>query len=424
MSSSKRIVVVGGGISGITTALEAAETGYEVFLLEKEPYLGGRVARMDQYFPKLCPPYCGLEINFKRIRQNPMIKVFTLAELERVSGSPGNYEVSIKQKSRYVTDSCTACGKCVAVCPVERPDDWNYGMGKTKAIYFPHEMSFPPYFVIDDSVCKGAECAKCVEACDYNAINLEEKPKTFKVDAGAIVIATGWEPYDAKKIDNLNFGLYPNIITNVMMERLAAPNGPTGGKMLRPGDNKEVKRVAFVQCAGSRDENHLPYCSTVCCLASLKQSTYVREKVPDAEITIFFIDLRARGRYESLLQKVQADPKTVLQKGKVAKIVQDVPTGDLLVTAEDTLTGDKITKRVDLVVLATGMVPMNVPAGVVAGLKYDENGFVAPSLNGGGIYAAGCAKRPTDVAGCTQDSTGAALRAIQTIVKGEAPDNG
>jgi quinone-modifying oxidoreductase subunit QmoA len=419
IACSKKIVVVGGGMSGITTALEAAETGYEVYLIERDPYLGGRVARMEQYFPKMCPPYCGLEINFKRIRQNPSIKVFTTAEVEQVSGSPGAYEITVKQRARYVNDACTACGKCVDACPVERPNDFNYGMDKTKAIYMSHEMAYPQQYVIDESVCKGAACAKCVEACAYKAINLEDKTRPIKIEAGSIVVTTGWKPYDAIKLDNLSYGKYPNIITNVMMERLAAINGPTGGKLLRPGDNKEVKKVAFVQCAGSRDENHLPYCSTVCCLASMKQSVYIRSRIPDSEVTIFYIDLRARGRYESVLQKIQADDKTKFQKGKVAKIEQDDVTGDLLVTAEDTLTGNKSAQQFDMVVLATGMQPEGLPAGAIPDLKYDAYNFALQDLKAGGVFTAGCAKRPSDVAGCTQDATGAALRAIQTIVKGD-----
>ncbi len=417
-SYSKRILVVGGGISGISTALEAAEAGYEVFILEKEPSLGGRVARMEKYFPKLCPPYCGMEINFKRIRRNPAIRYFTLAELEKVTGSPGAYEVSIKQKPRYVNENCTACGKCVDVCPVERSDDFNYGMKNNKAIYSPHEMAFPPLHVIDDTVCKGSECAKCVEVCPYDAIELDQKPSSFKIDVGSIVIATGWQPYDMSKLDLLGSGQYKNVISNVMMERLAAPNGPTAGKIQRPGDGKDVSKVAFVQCAGSRDENHLPYCSGVCCLATLKQTTYIRERNPEAEITVFYIDLRARGKYEDLLITVQNDDKTKLQKGKVAKIEEDPATGDLMVTAEDTLTGDKITDSFDMVVLATGMVPNGIPSGVISDLRYDEYGFANPVQEGGGIFSVGVAKKPTDVATCVQDSTGAAIRAIQAVMKG------
>ncbi len=316
-NDNKSVCVVGGGISGMTTAIEAAEVGYEVYLIEKSPSLGGRVVQMNQYFPKLCPPQCGIEINYKRIRVNPKIRYFTLAEVEKISGTPGNFDVTIRLNPRYVNDKCTACNKCVEVCPVGRSSDYNYAMDKTKAIYLAHEMAFPMKYVIDDKVCLKEQCAKCVAACKYDAIELSMKPKTFNINVGSVVLATGWSPYDAAKIDNLKYGIYKNVVRNVEMERLAAPNGPTKGKILRPSDKKEIKSIAFVQCAGSRDENHLAYCSSICCLASMKQATYVRSQYPDADIYIFYIDIRATGRFEDFYTKVQADNKISFIKGKV-----------------------------------------------------------------------------------------------------------
>jgi len=195
--ASGSILVVGGGISGLTTALEAAEVGYEVFIVEKNPYLGGRVAQLNQYFPKLCPPTCGLEINFRRIKDNPRIKVFTLAEVEKIDGASGSYDVSIKLNPRFVNENCVACDDCVGVCPVDRNNEFNFNMDKTKAIYRPNEMSFPMRYAIDSSVCKGAECNKCIEACKYSAIDLNMEAKTINLNVGAIVWATGWVPYDA-----------------------------------------------------------------------------------------------------------------------------------------------------------------------------------------------------------------------------------
>ncbi len=417
IASPKGILVLGGGISGITAAVEAAEVGYEVFLMEKNPYLGGRVTRTNQYFPKLCSPYCGLEINFKRIKANPRIKVFTLAEVENISGKEGDYEVTVKLTPRLVNDNCTACGKCAEVCPSERPNDFNYGLDKTKAIYLPHLMAFPMQYVIDKEVCLGAECSKCVTACQYNAIDLGMSIKRFNKKVGAIILATGWKPCDATKIDNLGFGKYSNVITNVMMERLAAPNGPTRGEIVRPSDGKEVKSIAFVQCAGSRDENHLPYCSGVCCLASLKQAAYVKEKNPDSKIYIFYIDIRAPGRLEDFYNRVQGYENLFLVKGKVAKIEEDPETKDLTVEAEDTASGKKAREKVELVVLATGIVPETAETKVSTELSYDDYGFVVPDLSPPGIYAAGCSKRPQDVSSCVQDATGAALKAIQSIVR-------
>ncbi len=415
-NGSKSVCVIGGGISGITTAIEAAEVGYEVYLVEKSPSLGGRVVQMNQYFPKLCPPQCGIEINYKRMRINPKIRYFTLSEVENISGTPGNFDVTIRINPRYVNEKCTACNKCVEVCPVERESDYNYGMNKTKAIYVPHEMAFPMKYVIDDKVCLKEQCAKCVSACTYDAIDLSIKPKTLNIKVGSIVLATGWSPYDAAKIDNLKYGIYKNVIRNVEMERLAAPNGPTKGKIKRPSDGKEIKSIAFIQCAGSRDENHLAHCSSICCLASMKQATYIRSQYPDADVSIFYIDIRATGRFEDFYAKIQDDNKVSFIKGKVAKIVEDAGTKDLTVVAEDILSGKKIHKQVDMVVLATGMVPNGVKAKMPADIVYDEFGFVAQDLQSPGIYAAGCTKKPADVASCIQDATGAALKAIQTIV--------
>ncbi|MCL4558691.1 MAG: CoB--CoM heterodisulfide reductase iron-sulfur subunit A family protein [Deltaproteobacteria bacterium] len=413
---NRSVCVIGGGISGMTTAIEAAEVGYEVYLIEKAPSLGGRVVQMNQYFPKLCPPQCGVEINYRRIRVNPRIRHFTLAEVEGVSGIPGNFDVTVRMGPRYVNEKCTSCNKCTDACPVERQSDYDYGMGKTKAIYLPHEMAFPMRYVIDDTVCLKEQCSKCVAACRYDAIELSMKPKSLTINVGSVVLATGWSPYHAIKIDNLKFGIYRNVIRNVEMERLAAPNGPTKGKILSPSDKKEIKSIAFVQCAGSRDENHLAYCSSVCCLASMKQATYVRSQYPDADIFIFYIDIRATGRFEDFYVKLQTDRKISFIKGKVAKIIEDEGTKALTVVAEDILSGKKVYRKVDMVVLATGMVPNGIKAKMPADIVYDEFGFAVSDLQSPGIYVTGCTKKPADVASCIQDATGTALKAIQTIV--------
>jgi quinone-modifying oxidoreductase subunit QmoA len=238
------------------------------------------------------------------------------------------------------------------------------------------------------------------------------------VEAQAVIWATGWDPYDASKIEGLGFGTYPNVITNVMMERLASGGGPTGGKIQRPSDGQGVDTVAFVQCAGSRDENYLKHCSGVCCLASLKQSRYIREQYPDAQIYIFYIDIRAPGRLEDFYAATQKDEKLELIKGKVAKITEDAASGDLVVEAEDTLSGAPVSQKVNLVVLATGVVPAEAPMSVEldGGLVRDEHGFLTSEQAHPGLLAVGCAKRPVDVATSVRDATGAALKALQACV--------
>ncbi|HBH28429.1 MAG TPA: heterodisulfide reductase subunit A [Desulfofustis sp.] len=408
--TSGAILVVGGGISGLTAALEAAEVGKDVFLIDQNPYLGGRVAQLNHYFPKMCPPSCGLEINFKRIKNNRRIRTYTMATVASVSGSPGNYEVVVDVAPRYVNSNCTACGECTAACPDEVENSFNFGMNTRKAAYLPHEMAFPRRYVIEKDAlsAEGAEAVK--NACKYDAVDLNMQPQQVTLSVGAIVWATGWTPYDPEKIENLRFGQSPAIVTNMMIERMAAPSGPTGGKIVVPGSNKEPQSVAFVQCAGSRDENHLEYCSYICCTATIKQMGYVRERYPDAHMYVFYIDMRTPGKYEQLRDVYLTDEKATFIKGKVADI--ELADEGVTVIAENALTGEKIHQTVDLVVLATGMQPSLYEGGAPAGLSLDDNGFVLSAYDQG-IIGAGCAKKAADVVTSAQSSTAAALKAIQ-----------
>jgi quinone-modifying oxidoreductase subunit QmoA len=411
-------MVVGGGIAGLTTAIEAAEVGYEVFLVEKNPYLGGRVAQLNQYFPKLCPPTCGLEINFRRIKDNPKIKVFTLAEVEKVAGVPGDYTVGLKINPRYVNENCTCCGDCADACQTEVSDEYNFGMCKTKAAHLPFEMAFPAKYVISPQIIGTDDATKVKEACKYDAVDLDMQAKTVDLPVGAIVWATGWEPYDAYRLDNLGFGQYDNIVTNMMLERLASKSGPTGGKIVRPSDDKAPESVAFVQCAGSRDENHLPYCSYICCMASLKHATYIREQYPDTTVYIFYIDIRSPGdRYEKFYNMVKDDENVVLIKGKVAEVSEDPATKNITVVAENAITGEKTHQTVGMVVLATGMQPTAANTKLPADLEVSEDGFFVNDFEKGGVFAAGCANKPLDVISANQNATGMAMKAIQTLVK-------
>ena len=416
-SSAKPILVIGGGIAGMTAALEAAEVGYRVILVEQEAYLGGRVTRMYQYFPKMCPPTCGLEINTRRLRQNPRITVHTLASVESVSGTAGDFKATVKIRPRYVTGNCSLDESVLEGISSERVDDFNYGMSKTKALYLPYDMAYPPQYVLDKEALSEADATALAAACPEGALDLEMTESMIELEVGAIVVATGWHPYDATKLDTLGFGAYPNVITNVMMERLATRGGPTGGKILRPSDDKPPENIAFVQCAGSRDENHLPYCSSVCCMGSLKQVRYIREQNENAKITVFYIDIRTLGRQEKFYFDLLSDSGVTFTKGKVGQITQDDASGDLLVEVEDTLAGNRLQARFDLVVLATGLVPNTAGIADVCDLKVDEFGFVDSSEPIAGVCAAGCAKRPCDVSRSVKDATGAALKAIQSVTK-------
>ncbi len=412
----KPVLVIGGGIAGMTAAVELADAGCAAILVEKSSSLGGQVARLHQYFPKLCPPSCGLEMHLRRIRGSDSITVHTRAEVTEISGSPGDYHVTVRLGPDYINDACTACGDCLKPCPAERADPFNYGMSTAKAVYLPGGIPYPARYSIDRELCP-AECRACEQACPYGAVNLHASAAWRHYRVSAIIAATGWQPYDATRIENLGFGRFANVVTNVMLERMAAPGGPTSGRIRRPSDGLEPSSVAFVQCAGSRDEHHLPYCSAVCCAASIKHIAYFRTLHPETSITVFYIDLRTPGRLEEFRSRILPAANVRLVKGKVAKVEENPETRDLLVTAEDALAGRKETSKFQMVVLATGMVPRT--ADLPAGFPLDEFGFLASAEGRDGLLSAGCVRRPAEVTSSVRSATAAALKAYQAVKRSE-----
>ncbi|NCC24396.1 MAG: CoB--CoM heterodisulfide reductase iron-sulfur subunit A family protein [Deltaproteobacteria bacterium] len=407
--SNSSILVIGGGFSGITAALEAAELGHEVILVEKRPFLGGRVAQLNKYFPKLCPPSCGLEIQFQRIKKNPNLKFLTQAEVTSVKGQKGDYEVQVKIKPRHTAPNSVDYSELESKLTGCASNEFEFGLASRKPLFMDVPFAFPARYALDST--QLGESDHTVLKQD-STIDLDEKEKTVTFNVGSIIIATGWKPYDVTKLTNLGAGQVKNCISNMQMERLASANGPTSGRILRPSDKTAPKKVAFVQCAGSRDENHLHFCSYICCMASLKQASYLREQYPDSMAYIYYIDLRTPGRYDDFAKKILSDPGVRAVKGKVAK-VEEVGS-DVWITVEDAISGSKSVERFDMVVLATGMQPSLAGETLPMDIELDAEGFVV----GGdeqGIFAAGCAKQPLDVMKSAQSGTAAAMKAIQTV---------
>ena len=414
IATSQTILVVGGGISGMTAAIEAAECGREVVLVERSATLGGRSALLYRYFPKMCHPTCGLEINLRRLKANRKVRVMTMVEVVGIGGERGAYIATLKVRPRYVNENCTACGDCAAAVGAEIPNAYNYGHGKTKAAYLPFAMAYPQRYVLDPSLIGTEDADKAKAACRVGAIDLAMQEETVELAVGAVVWATGWKPYDAAKIQPYGYGRFPNVITSVEFERLADPNGPTGGKLLRPSDGQEAKNIAFIQCAGSRDENHLRHCSRICCMASLKQTQYVREAHGNAaKSTVYYIDIRAIDRFEDFYQMVQRDSTVAFVKSKVASI-DGAGNGDLVLHGVDTEGYHRYASTHELVVLAIGMEPESNGMALPADVLTDSSGFIEGSADGG-MLGAGAAASPLDVNRSVQSATGAALRAIKVI---------
>jgi len=422
IATNETIMVVGGGISGMTAALEAAECGKQVILVEKNPSVGGRVSQLYKYFPKLCHPTCGLEINLRRMKASKNITLMTMSEVAAISGDAGNYTVSVKTAPRFINQNCTACGACGDAVEAEFDDDYNYGMKKHKGAYLPHKMAHPMRYVLDAGIIGTDDATKAKEACKYDAVDLDMQETTADINCGAIIWATGWKPYDAAKIQPYGYDRFENVITSVEFERMMDPFGPTGGKLVRPSDGKEAKDVAFIQCAGSRDRNHLKHCSRICCMASLKQSTYLREQFGDeGKASIYYIDIRAIDRIDDFHQKVKADENVHFIKSKVASITKDKEDNPVL-NGVDTEGYHRYSQSHDLVVLAVGMEPSVSAADFPIDVVVNDNGFIEQDESNGAIFAAGCASDALDVNRAVQSATASALRAIQVVNRAAAAE--
>ncbi|MEN8203772.1 MAG: FAD-dependent oxidoreductase [Bacteroidota bacterium] len=392
-----KTLIIGGGISGITAAVELAEAGREVVLIEKEPYLGGQVSGFNSYFPKLCPPACGLEINFRRIRSNPRITYFTGAEVADISGSDGDFSVKIAIRARLINKHCTACGKCADVCPEEMAEANGWGAG-TRAAYIPGGLAFPMKYTIDPESCKKEACGKCLDVCAHDAIQLDARATEIELQVGKIIVATGWKLYDPSRIENYSYVQEKDVITNLEFEHLMASCTRENKKLTRPSDGKKPGRIAFIQCAGSRDHNHLPYCSAVCCSASLKHALTLAENYPEISSEIFYIDLRVSGRNEKLLKRAESNDQITLTRGKAGRITQSGSGEGLQVEVEDVMAGRRREETFDLVILAMGLEPNHIATDLEQ----------SP-----GIFIASSCKRPMDVVSSVRDATATALKTMQ-----------
>ncbi|MHA1145919.1 MAG: hydrogenase iron-sulfur subunit [Candidatus Helarchaeota archaeon] len=430
---SQAVLILGGGVAGVKAALKLADLGIKVYLVERNPSIGGHMAMFDKVFPTLDCAICILSPLMVETSIHEKIELLTLSELLEVKGMIGNFTVKILRKPRFVNENCNSgcIEDCSSHCPIDVPNEFNQ-FGTRKAIYLQFPQSIPLQAVIDENACIG--CRNCEIFCEHDAINYEDKEKIIELKVGAIIVASGYETFDPSKYveyDEFGYGRYSNVITGLEMERLLSPSGPTKGELLRPSDGKRIEKVAFVQCVGSRDKRiEREYCSRVCCMYAIKQSRQIKEHNPDAEVNVCFIDIRAFGKgYEEFYVKAQMDHNINFIRGRVSEILEDPVTKNLTLRTEDSMLGKIMELDADLVVLSVGLGPDSGLADLIKKLHLpvSPDGFLMeahPKLRPAeslipGIFLAGCVQGPKDIQDSVAHASLAAIEAAAIAIKKE-----
>ncbi len=441
----KSALVIGGGIAGMQTAVDLADLGYEVNLVEKAPFLGGLAARAGRFFPTddcaICiqSPTSDVKtithtsrkcVYRSGLSEIPKLAIFTNSKVVAVEGESGNYKVTVEKKPRYVNElKCVQCDLCTAVCPVEVLDEYNAKLKTRKAIYTNIPNIHPPAYVIDEDACKFHDCAKCVEICPTKAVELNQKSEQITLNVGSIIVATGFEEFDSSVIKEYHYGDYPDVITNLELARMIDGFGPTEGLIVRPSNRKPAKKIVMIQCVGSRDKRYKPYCSSICCMISLKHATLIKSSYPEADVTICYIDIRTTGREHECYYERAREMGIKFVKGRPTEISRHPETDRLVVDVEDVLLHRFLELDADLVVLAPAMVPAEDTKKLAdtLGIEVEEDGFfkeynakLRPTETKlRGIYIGGGATFPKDAPTTSLQAHSAALKATKFLATGK-----
>lgn len=423
---TQSVMIVGGGVAGITCALELADSGIDTVIVEREGFLGGHMAKWDKLFPTFDCSICILGPMMARIARHEKIRIMTLTEVTDVKGNVGRYRVTVKQKPRYVDiESCTGCNRCLEVCPVEVADEYNSGLGKRKAMVRPSVDQVPIAPYIDPENCIG--CQSCSGVCEPKSLRYDEVEQTEVIEVGAVILATGFQPFDPTVVEEFGYGQIPDVITSLELERLVNPEGPSGGNLVRPSTGKPPRNIVFVPCVGSRSHRfNRPYCSRVCCTAAVKEVMQVKQQLPDCDAYVFYTDMRVFGKgQEELYVRAADEYKINFIRGTIGEVVHDPVSDILTVRAEDTLVRRMLEFEVDLVVLMIGMdaEPSNVELSRMFKTPLDENGFfleqhpkLAPSSTASkGVFLAGVSQGPKDIADSVAHA-GLAASKVKTLL--------
>ena len=424
------VLVIGGGIAGIQTSLDLTELGFKVYLVEKTPSIGGRMAQLDKTFPTNDCSLCILAPKMVEVFRNPNIELLTYHEVKKVSGSPGNFNVTVLKKPRYVDETkCKGCGDCAAKCPkIEAPNIFDMNLGKRKSIFIPFPQAVPPVYLIDPNMCLKLTkdvCGVCEKICKAEAINYEQQAQEIKLNVGAIVVATGFDMY-GKELSTRWGYQYKNVVKALEYERILSASGPFGGHVLRPSDEEEPEVIAFIQCAGSRDlHENVPYCSSVCCMYTAKEAIITREHSDHSKCVVFRHDIRAYGKnFYEFTQRAQDEYGVQYFQTKISKIEEDSETKDLIIHYEDLKTGEFKDFRANLIVLATPLVPSNGTKELAKILDieldiynfFKEDSYFNKSLSSRyGIFLCGFCQGPMDIPETVTDASSVASQ-IATLL--------
>ncbi|MGY5875561.1 MAG: CoB--CoM heterodisulfide reductase iron-sulfur subunit A family protein [Candidatus Thorarchaeota archaeon] len=427
-SPVQKAMVIGGGVSGMQAALDIANQGFKVYLVEKTESIGGKMAMLDKTFPTLDCSACILTPRLSEVSRHPMIEILTLAEVQSINGKAGDFRVEVHRKARFVDeDKCSGCGSCIAECPVEVPNEFDQGLGFRKAIYIPFPQATPNVCTIDAEVCK--RCNRCVRACDRGAINLNMEDETLEVSVGAVIFATGYELFDVSKYPQYGYMKFQNVINAMEYERLINAAGPTHGHLIRLSDGKIPQNIGFIQCVGARDVHMgVPYCSRVCCMYGIKLGIMAKEHNPDTEVTIYYADIRAFGKgYEEFYQMAKTRYGIKFIRGRVGDVEEDPETFNLSLTADDVVNDRLMHSEHDMVIISPGVQPSTCSESVyeVLGVGLDNEGYVwekHPFLgpvctNNQGIFVCGCSDGPKDIPDSVAAGSAAAMKATIIIAK-------
>ena len=438
---TKRALVIGGGIAGIQTALDIADAGFPVDIVEKKPTIGGKMAQLDKTFPTLDCAACILTPKMVDVAQNEKIRIFSYSEVTDVHGFVGNFDVTIKKNARFVKeDVCTGCGACVEKCPMKKiPNEFNLGMDNRKAIYIPFAQAVPKVATIDPNACnmlKNGKCGLCAKVCTAGAIDYTQKDEYIEEKYGAIVVATGFNPISMDKFDEFAYNQSKDVITSLEFERLTNAAGPTAGKLLRPSDGKHPHTIVFVQCVGSRcdacAEKGKEYCSKICCMYTAKHAMLTRDKYPDTEVYVFYIDVRTPGKnFDEFYRRAVEEYGVKYIKGMVGKVT---PEGDVLkVQASDLIANKQLHIDADLVVLAAAIEPDKSarPLATMLTASMDTNDFFTeahPKLRPvesptAGVFLSGACQGPKDIPETVSQAGAAASKVIGLLAKDKLTGN-